>query len=54
MYCETCPIRNYCKAYEVAEKDNGTSYQPQQVVRVESYADPPCPLLKIAKAKEGV
>lgn len=46
MYCETCPVRNHCKAYSDAEKDNNNSYHPQQVVRADSYD---CPLAKLVE-----
>lgn len=52
MYCETCPLRNHCVAYEKAEKDNYNSYHPQTVIRVSDYSEPKCPLLDIvSKAK---
>lgn len=51
MYCETCPVRNYCRAYEQAERDNETSYHPQQVTRVGDCNDLPCPLLAIVEPK---
>ena len=58
MYCETCPVRDYCMAYESAREDNDTSYHRQGVVRVDDYDEPPsCPLLKIVKKqakKEGL
>lgn len=53
MYCETCPVRNYCKAYDIAERDNETSYHPQGVIRVDDYNEPPCPLLKLIQKEEG-
>ena len=46
MYCETCPVRDYCVAYEEAEKE---IYHPQIIVRVNSYDMPGCPLLDIVK-----
>lgn len=51
MYCETCPVRDYCEAYRNAEVDNNNSYHPQTIVRVDDYDEPPCPLLEIIKTK---
>ncbi len=49
MKCETCPIRNYCDAYNEAERDNWNSYHRQDVVRVNEYNESGCPLLKLIK-----
>lgn len=53
MYCETCPVRNYCKAYEAAEDDDRNSYHHQAVVRVSIYDTPPCPLLRLIQKQGG-
>lgn len=47
MYCETCPIRDHCEAYTRAEIDNNGSYHSQIIVRVSTYSEPSCPLLKL-------
>ncbi len=52
MYCETCPVRDFCPAYEEAERDNRNSYHPQTIVRVSGYSEPGCPLLDIVKKTE--
>jgi hypothetical protein len=49
MYCETCPVRSYCKAYGEAVDDNNTSYCPQEVVRVKEWDDIGCPLVRLIK-----
>lgn len=49
MYCETCPIRDHCSAYEEAEKENDNSYHRQAVIRVNTYSEPSCPLLELIK-----
>lgn len=53
MYCETCPIRDHCKAYDEAERDEDNSYYPKAVVRVEDYYEPPCPLKELITKAEG-
>ncbi len=52
MKCEMCPIQYQCPAYKNADKDNNNSYHPQTVVRVDTYDEPGCPLLKMID-KEG-
>lgn len=47
MRCELCPIQSQCPAYDKAERDNQSSYHPQSVVRVDSYDELGCPLLKL-------
>ncbi len=52
MYCETCPVRDYCIAYREAERDNDNSYHRQVLVRVSDWNEPTCPLLAIVKLKD--
>ena len=51
MYCETCPVIDYCEAYKKAKRDNYDSYHPQQVVRVNDCDEPNCPLLDMIRKR---
>lgn len=52
MKCELCPIQAHCPAYQKAYENNENSYHRQEVVRVDEYDEPSCPLVKLIK-KQG-
>ncbi len=53
MKCELCPIQDQCPAYKEAYEDNISNYHSQIIVRVETYDEPSCPLLKLIDKEEG-